>query len=148
MALVDSRYYRYFPVMVEVQEFVVLRVLNQAFHYLEVAQYAVLLVSTGLLIELLARSNRAYKQTVKILEYKHRLSLELTSNDDWEALIRKIAEVPSKIADVEEAYLLVNDPLSEKFDKAGHWISEGLPSQENTWDPSVPGTSCGWITNR
>ncbi len=51
---------------VEVQEFLVLRVLNQAFHYFEVLQYAVLLVATGLLIELLARSNRGHKQAVRI----------------------------------------------------------------------------------
>ena len=50
---------------VEIQEFLVIRILNQPFHYFEVFQYAVLLISTGLLIELLARSNRAHKQTVK-----------------------------------------------------------------------------------
>ncbi|GAB4459322.1 MAG: hypothetical protein OHK0041_23880 [Anaerolineales bacterium] len=54
---------------VETQEFLVLRVLNQAFHYLEVFQYAVLLTSTGVLIELFARSNRAHRQALKILEY-------------------------------------------------------------------------------
>ena len=104
---------------VEVQEFLVLRVLDQAFHYFEVFQYTVLLVSTGLLIELFARSNRAHKQAVKILEYKHRLSLDLTSNDDWETLIRKVTEIPGTIAAVEETYLLINDPLSGKFDNIG-----------------------------
>src|SRR5512145_3183856 len=69
---------------VEVQEFFVLRVLDQPFHYFEVFQYAVLLISTGLLTELFARSNRAHKQAVKILEYKHRLSMEFANTDDWE----------------------------------------------------------------
>jgi len=127
---------------VEVQEFLVLRVLDQAFHYFEVFQYAVLLVSTGLLIELFARSNRAHKQAVKILEYKHRLSLDLTSNDDWETLIHKVTEIPGTIAAVEETYLLINDPLSGKFDNIGHWLVEEYPSKETHWDPSIPCTKC------
>lgn len=127
---------------VEVQEFLVLRVLDQAFHYFEVFQYAVLLTSTGLLIELFARSNRAHKQAAKILEYKHRLSLDLTSNDDWETLIHKVTEIPGTIAPVEETYLLINDPLSGKFDNVGHWLVEECPSKETNWDPSTPCTKC------
>lgn len=127
---------------VEVQEFLVLRVLDQAFHYFEVFQYAVLLVSTGLLIELFARSNRAHKQAVKILEYKHHLSLNLTSNDDWETLINKVTEIPGTIAAVEETYLLINDPLSGKFDNIGHWHVDGHSSKETNWDPAIPCTKC------
>lgn len=121
--------------LVEIQEFFVLRVLNQPFHYFEVFQYAVLLVSTGLLIELFARSNRAYKQAVKILEYKHRLSLELTSNDDWETLIQKIAEIPRSITAADETYLLVNNPVTEKLEKAGYWCTEERPDTTVAWDP-------------
>jgi signal transduction histidine kinase len=127
---------------VEVQEFLVLRVLNQAFHYFEVFQYAVLLTSTGLLIELFARSTRAHKQAVKILEFKHRLSLELTNNDDWEALIQKLALLPAKLADVDETYLLTNDPRSGKFETAGHWVKEGQPSQKKPWDPTIACDRC------
>ena len=127
---------------VEIQEFLVLRVLNQAFHYFELFQYTVLLVSTGLLIELFARSNRAYKQAVKILEYKHQLSLELTANDDWESLIRKLTELPHLIADVEETYLLVNNPLSGKFETTGHWILEEQLQQPKKWDPTVQCNKC------
>lgn len=117
-----------------------LRVLDQAFHYFEVFQYAVLLTSTGVLIELFARSNRAHKQSAKILEYKHKLSLELTSNDDWETLIDKITEIPSTIAAVDEAYLLVRDTVTGKFEKTGHWILEEQGNRSSVWDPLV---SCG-----
>ena len=120
-----------------------LRVSDQPFHYFEVFQYAVLLISTGLLTELFARSNRAHKQAVKILEYKHRLSLEFTNTDDWEALVQKLATMPSKITDVEETYLLINNPLSGKFETAGHWTerhrlpqtSNGIPQSHagNVW---------------
>ena len=127
---------------VEIQEFLVLRILNQAFHYFEVFQYAVLLISTGLLTELFARSNRAHKQAVKILEYKHRLSLALTTNDDWESLIEKLSIMPSKIANVDETYLLISDPLSGKFETVGHWIEEGQSSQTGTWDPTIQCEKC------
>lgn len=127
---------------VEVQEFLVLRVLNQAFHYFEVFQYAVLLVSTGLLIELFARSSRDYKQAIKILEFKHRLSLELTSNTDWEDLTSKIAKIPGAIASVDESYLLINDPLAGKFDPAGFWGVEPQSNETEAWDPSIPCMKC------
>lgn len=127
---------------VEIQEFLVLRVLNQAFHYFEVFQYAVLLISTGLLIELFARSNRAHKQALKILEYKHRLSLEFTSNDDWESLLRKLTELPTLIADVEETYLLVNNPAAGRFETVGHWVLEKRLPHAKKWDPAVLCKNC------
>jgi len=122
---------------VEIQEFLVLRVLNQAFHYFEVFQYTILLVSTGLLIELFARSNRAYKQAVKILEYKHRFSLEFTSNEDWESLINKLTELPAIIANVEETYLLTSNLVNSKLETAGHWMLEGRSSPSKQWDPTI-----------
>lgn len=128
---------------VEVQEFLVLRILNQAFHYFEVFQYAVLLISTGLLIELFARSNRAHKRAVKILEHKHKLSLELTSKDDWETLLEKIVEIPSAIVpSVDEAYLLINNPITGQFEKAGYWVAETTSDRTHVWDPLVPCKKC------
>jgi signal transduction histidine kinase len=127
---------------VEIQEFLVLRVLNQPFHYFEVFQYTVLLIATGLLIELFARSNRAHKQALKILEYKHRLSLEFTSNDDWESLIRKLTELPTLIADVEETYLLINNQMTGKFETAGHWALDKLPPGKEKWNPTILCAKC------
>jgi len=128
---------------VEIQEFLVLRILNQAFHYFEVFQYAVLLISTGVLIELFARSNHAYKQAARILEYKHKLSLELASTQDWESLIKKVTEIPGNItANAEEAYLLISNPLTGQLEKAGHWLAEEQPGRTYTWDPLVPCKKC------
>lgn len=120
---------------VEIQEFIVLRILNQAFHYFEVFQYAVLLISTGLLLELFARSTKAHKQAVNILENKHRISLDLISQDDWESLIDKLTMIPGKITDVEETYLLIFEPLHGEFEIVGHWQKESLHLQEKAWDP-------------
>jgi signal transduction histidine kinase len=128
---------------VEVQEFLVLQILNQAFHYLEVFQYAVLLISTSVLIELFARSNRAYKRAARILEYKHKLSLELTSNHDWEMLIGKITEIPRAVTPkASEAYLLILNPLSGQFEKAGHWIDKEASNGACVWDPLIFCPTC------
>lgn len=127
---------------VEIQEFLVLRVLDQTFHYFEVFQYAILLISTGLLTELFARSNRAHKQAVRILESKHRLILELTNNDDWEELIQKLAIIPSRVVDVDESYLLINDSSNGTFEKAGHWVRDGRLPPEKAWDPTIPCDKC------
>jgi len=127
---------------VEVQEFLVLRILNQAFHYFEVFQFAVLLISTGTLIELYSRSNKAHTEALRILEYKHRLSREFTVNEDWELLIAKLAELPSKIADVDEAYLLISNPIRGRFETASHWEAGGDASKTEVWDPTIPCRVC------
>lgn len=127
---------------VEILEFRVFRVMGEPFHYGEVFQYAVLLTATGVLIELFARSNRAYKQAIKILEYKHRLSLDLALDNDSDSLIGKLTELPAKIADVEETYLLVNNPLSGKFERAGHWIAKTQTPHAGLWDPILACARC------
>lgn len=127
---------------VEIIEFQAFRAFGEPFHYIEVFQYAVLLTASGILIELFARSNHAHKQTVKILEYKHRLSLELASDNDSESLIRKLTELPARIAKVEETYLLVNDSLSGKFERAGHWISKTQTPHVGEWDPFLACARC------
>ena len=127
---------------VEVQEFLVLQVLNQAFHYFEVLQYAILLISTGTLIELYARSNKAHRQALRILEYKHGLSMELTANEDWDLLTAKLAELPSRITDVAESYLLLGNPISEKFEIVSYWENYRHSSTQAGWDPTVPCRMC------
>jgi signal transduction histidine kinase len=127
---------------VEIQEFLTLRILNQAFHYFEVFQYAVLLISTGLLLELFARSTKAHKQAVNILENKHRISLDLTDQDDWEALIQKLTMIPSKIVDVEETYLLIIDPLKGEFEPAGHWLKGSSLAGAMAWRPALSCKEC------
>jgi signal transduction histidine kinase len=127
---------------VEVQEFLVLRILDQPFHYFEVFQYAVLLISTGTLIELYARSNRAHKQALNILRHKHRLSLEFTANEEWELLIAKVVELPGKITSVDESFLLVSNPISHRFEIVSHRVENGHHSESPAWDPTVPCQTC------
>jgi len=128
--------------MVEIQEFRVLKVLNLGFHYLEVFLYGVLLLSTGLMIEFFARSNRAYKQATSILAHKHRLSVELTNIIDSESLWEKIAEIPSGIVDVIDSYVFMGDTLTGEDPASVRWANPERPAPPGMWDPAVPCGEC------
>jgi signal transduction histidine kinase len=127
---------------VEIQEFRVLKVLNEGFHFLEVVLYGVLLISTGLLIEFFARSSRAHKQAANILAHKHRLSVELTNNVDSESLWEKLAEIPSGIVDVIDCYLLLGDSLTGEYPVSVHWVNPKRSAPSGMWDPAVLCPEC------
>lgn len=128
--------------LAEIYEFIESKSPNQSFHLGEVVFLAILLSGTSLFLELFVRLNRDYKQMLKILGYKHNLSLELALNDSWETFTAKLAELPHRIADVDEAYLLTNNPFSGKFETTGHWIEEKLVPGTETWDPAVQCLKC------
>jgi signal transduction histidine kinase len=128
--------------IVEIQEFRALKVLNQGFHFLEVILYGVLLISTGVLIEFFARSNRAHKQAANILAHKHRLSAELTRHIDSDSLWEKLAEIPSGIVDVIDCYMLMGDTLTGDYPVSAHWVNPKLSAPPGTWDPVVPCPEC------
>lgn len=128
---------------IEAREFLLHEVSgNQTFDYIEVILYAVLLISTGLLIELFARSNHAYRQAAEILAHKHRLSVELMNHDNWQSLAEKLAAVPLQIVEAEETYVLLSDPLTENYQIAAHWTSQSLLTQKVNWDPRIPCAKC------
>ncbi|HNN13531.1 MAG TPA: ATP-binding protein [Anaerolineales bacterium] len=126
----------------EVIEFIQLSFLNQPLHILELVIYAILIIGTGLFLELFVRANREYKRVARILEYKHSLSLDLILSDGWDALIQKLVELPAKITEVEEAYLLLSNPVSNTFDTAGHWVKDEKVRPMEVWDPKATCQGC------
>jgi signal transduction histidine kinase len=80
---------------------------------------------------------------VKILEYKHNLSLELTLSNEWEALTVKLAELPSRLVpNVDEAHLLMGNPISGKFELAACWKGINKGPRTEIWDPTIPCNIC------
>ncbi len=126
---------------VEVYEFIELKFVVQPLHVIEVALYFILVISTGLYLELFARANRGNEKLLKILEYKHSLSLELLVNDDLDSLIAKLVELPGKITDVGETYLLFRNPINGQFDVAGYWKNP-TPDEGGEWNPVLPCRKC------
>ena len=107
----------------EVYEFIELSFLNQPLHLFEVFLYALLLICAGLFIELFARSYHIQRRMVKILEYKHDLSLQLTQINDWNSLTAKLAQLPGIIVQADEAYLQVVNLISNKYETISHWVN-------------------------
>ena len=128
-------------IWLQVYEFNELKFLKRSFHFLEILLYFFILIGTVLLIELFARANRGNEKLLKILEYKHNLSLELLINNDIGSLITKLVEIPGKITDVDETYLLVKAPLNGHFDVAGHWENTAH-NTDDKWDPMLPCAKC------
>ncbi len=128
--------------LAEVYEFTELMPLNPSLHFGEIVLFVILLAGTGLFLELFVRLNRDYKHMLKILGYKHNLSLELALNDSWETFTAKLAELPHRIAAVDEAYLLASNPFSGKFETTSHWIDVTLVPGTETWDPAVQCQKC------
>jgi nitrate/nitrite-specific signal transduction histidine kinase len=94
------------------------------------------------LIESYARSNHAYKRAIKILEYKHALNLELTSANEHDTLLEKLAELPGKFVGAEETYILMRNPESEDWNTASHWVKSDNPNQAMVWNPKIPCQKC------
>ena len=121
--------------LIEVYEFIELKFLNQPLHIGEVILYGILIVSTGLFLELFVRLNRDYKHMLTILAYKHNLSLEFALHDNWETFSSKLVELPHRITEVDEAHLLTGNPVTGKFDATSCWKNENGSPQGEAWDP-------------
>jgi signal transduction histidine kinase len=81
------------------------------------------LVVVGMLITLLLRENQRQRQTAKILAYKHRLSRELSEENDWESLVNHLARFPSTVAGIDKSCLLIYDSLSKQLTPVARWAS-------------------------
>ncbi len=127
---------------VEIYEFIELAFLNQPFHVMEVVLYALLISGNGLFLELFVRLNRVHKRMTKVLEFKHNLSLELMLINDWESLAAKLAELPSRMAAVDEAHLLINNPISARYETVGHWVDNERSPTAEEWHPTIPCQKC------
>lgn len=119
--------------LLEIYELIELNALKQPLHLSELILYGLLIISTGLFVELFVRSNRASEKLLNILVYKHKLSLELFENDDFDMLITKLAEVPGRITNACETFILMRNQINGQFDVVGHWKSEAHNGQEQ-WD--------------
>jgi signal transduction histidine kinase len=88
-----------------------------------------LLLFIGRAFDFSSRKILAQTQTLKILDYKHRLSQEFSSCTDWDVLINFIACLPGTIAEVEHSYLFVPNSISDDFECVAQWDITG---QEET----------------
>jgi signal transduction histidine kinase len=127
---------------VEVYEFIELSFLNQPLHLGEVFLYAILLICTGLFVELFVRSYHVQRRMVKILEYKHNLSLQLMLINDWDSLTARLVQLPGMIVKADEAYLMAKNLISDKFETLSHWVDNQYVQPAILWDANAPCKKC------
>ena len=118
----------------EVYEFRQQSYLNEPLHLFKALLYLLLIAGNGAFLELFVRLNRIHKRMIKILEYKHKLSLEFSLINDWESLIHKLAELPSKIVNAQEAYLLMENSITGKLEVVACWNRSEQKPQITTAD--------------
>lgn len=96
-------------------------------HILEFAIYSVLLLIIGALFDSLLRVIGVRTKFMRILDYKHKLSMEFSVYNDWDVLVTQMARFPSTIAAVEKTSLFVFDTISNQFELAAQWPTTGEP---------------------
>jgi signal transduction histidine kinase len=83
--------------------------------------YVVFLLIVGILVDELLRANAQQSRSFYILGQKHKLSIDLAAQEGWGELVRQLVQYPSTQACVDEVHLLIHDPLTNLFEKVGHW---------------------------
>jgi signal transduction histidine kinase len=108
-------------------------------HLTELLIYLLMLLIIGILYDSSFRAMKFRNKMNKIIDYKHKLSLEFSIYNDWDVLVTQLARFPGTITEVEHSSLYVSDPFSNLFelvalkDNAGFFLKfsqcgpDGLP---------------------
>lgn len=128
--------------LTELYEFIELSYIFQPVHVFEILVYALLLLGMGLFLELFVRINSIHKKMLEILEYKHRLSHELSLINDWDQLAARVAQLPGDLVHAEEAWLLMRLPLQAEPAILGSWALPGRDPDASQWSPASPCRVC------
>lgn len=95
------------------------------YHITEIVIYLAILALVIVLIDFLIKANAAQKYTMEILDYKHKISMELAQLEDWDMLIGEIVQLPNTIATVEASRLYMVNPISGQLETVARWEAEG-----------------------
>lgn len=90
--------------------------------------YILTLLIAALLFELLARSNRRLDAALKTLDYKHKFSIELSEEADWDTLTTRLVQFPQVITDAVASVLILCDPYCRTNELIARWGKDNLAS--------------------
>jgi signal transduction histidine kinase len=92
--------------------------------------YVSTLMSIGILVESLVRITKAQSLTMKILETKRRLHLEVMRFDDWGELSLQLAKAPGEVAPIKESRLFIFNFSNGRLEPAVDWNENGSGSMD------------------
>jgi hypothetical protein len=90
-------------------------------HLVEILVYFLTFITVVVLMVLLSRAVQEKNSLLEILDFKHKLSLEIATYNNWESFTTAIVQFPGKIAAVEETCLLIHNPITNLLESAARW---------------------------
>lgn len=99
-------------------------VIKDPYFWTEVLLFFLILSAVGYLLEFLKEAASTQQRTMKILNYKHNLLMDLAKFEDWDGLISSTVSIPRQITAVQESALYFLNPISEQFELAIRWSED------------------------
>jgi signal transduction histidine kinase len=98
---------------------------NPFIYIVETVIFLVLLWVIGLLLSSLSRGIRDQTRIIKILEAKHKLSMEFSRYHEWDVLVNQIAKFPNTLVKATQSCLFVSNIITNQFEMAAQWSRGG-----------------------
>ena len=107
---------------------------NSYYFFKEIALYYTLIAITAVMVEVAIKAVIAKNQTIKILDARHNLSMQLISAKNWEEVVSRVIQYPASILPVSATSLLIFDEVNDIFTTEASWIapSENIEIQVKT----------------
>ncbi len=93
------------------------------YFFKEIALYFTLIFIIAIVVELAIRASIIKNQTIKILDARHNLSLQLISAKDWEEVVTRVLQYPSSILPVSATSLLIYTQDTDNFTTERSWVA-------------------------
>ncbi len=100
--------------------------ISDTFHLGEIIIYFVLLGALGLLVEVVLEAQRKQQRSINILQYKHKMALELLSYQNWDSLTGLLTKQLAELVQARAAHLFFNKPLFDDFEPTAEWVDSGF----------------------
>jgi signal transduction histidine kinase len=98
---------------------------NPLIYFVETVIFLILLWVIGLLLSSLSRGFRNQSRIIKILDAKHKLSMEFSRFHDWDVLVNQIAKFPGTLVAAQQSCLFVSNIITNQFDMVAQWSRGG-----------------------
>lgn len=110
--------------------------LGNPFHLIELSMYIILLFFLGVLVDHLKVANAAQKHNFDMLQFRHKISLELTEIEEWDMLIPNLVEFPGKIVPVAASCIYLFNQISGNFELEAEWLDDDVSNAG--WNQECP----------
>jgi len=96
---------------------------NTFYFFKEISLYIGLIIIIALMVELTIKASIIKNRTIRILDTRHNLSMQLIAAKDWEEVVTKVLLYPSSILPVSATSLLIYDQDTDNFKTERSWVA-------------------------